>query len=45
MEYVISICADSGGALVARIVSDVLTRQKDSTKFRISILTCSITYM
>lgn len=30
---------------VARIVSDVLTRNRDKADFSISILTCSITYM
>ncbi|KAI6040320.1 hypothetical protein EDC04DRAFT_1534771 [Pisolithus marmoratus] len=30
---------------VARIVSDVLTRNQDKSDFSISILTCSITYM
>ncbi|KAF7782351.1 hypothetical protein Agabi119p4_1727 [Agaricus bisporus var. burnettii] len=30
---------------VARIVSDVLTRNRDDPSFEISVLTCSITYM
>ena len=30
---------------VARIASDVLTRQKDNPDFRLTLLTCSITYM
>ncbi|KAH7888706.1 hypothetical protein F5I97DRAFT_737160 [Phlebopus sp. FC_14] len=30
---------------VARIVSDVLTRNRDNADFSVSILTCSITYM
>lgn len=30
---------------VARIVSDVLTRNNDDPNFEISVLTCSITYM
>lgn len=30
---------------VARIVSDLLSRNKDDSDFEISILTCSITYM
>ena len=33
------------GHLVARIVSDVLTRQKDNVNYKINVLTCSITYM
>lgn len=31
--------------LVARLVSDVLTRKKDDGAFRIHLLTASITYM
>ncbi|QRV76650.1 acyltransferase [Ceratobasidium sp. AG-Ba] len=30
---------------VARIASDVLTRQKDNPDFKLTLLTCSITYM
>jgi len=30
---------------VARLVSDVLTRNRDNPDFEISVLTCSITYM
>lgn len=30
---------------VARIVSDVLTRNRDDLEFEINVLTCSITYM
>jgi hypothetical protein len=30
---------------VARIISDVLTRNRDKPDFRMSLLTCSITYM
>lgn len=30
---------------VARIASDVLTRQKDNPDFRLTLLTCSVTYM
>lgn len=30
---------------VARVVSDVLTRNRDDPDFEITVLTCSITYM
>ena len=30
---------------VARMVSDVLSRNRDNPDFEISVLTCSITYM
>jgi len=31
--------------LVARLVSDVLSRNRDDPEFEISVQTCSITYM
>jgi len=39
------LCSSLSYLLVARLVSDLLSRNRDDPDFEISILTCSITYM